>query len=169
MPTYELLVAYCRTDYLVTAPDRQLLIRPGCANSSVDEVLAADGSFSWIIVTADNPQSNQFTDTENALRREQLAAYLKCSRGRVLPSTARARDSSWPEERGFFVTDASVSEGLRMAAAFGQHAIVYGTTGRPATLRFTRPEIWKPVVLEGLTGADEAVRTICRDVCEAQF
>lgn len=170
MPSYELLAAYCRTEYRVELPNRKFSIRLGSCCSELDELLAETGRSEWTIITAENPRSRQLSESENAGRRNQLRQRL-CETGdwEFFPSVAICPRSEWPPEHGQLVVGIAEDDALLLGREFDQHAILWGRVGHRASLRVTAPEDWR-VAFDGGPGTDdELVRKVCDELTAAQL
>ncbi|MBI1309725.1 DUF3293 domain-containing protein [bacterium] len=160
MPSYELLAAHCRTDYRVELPDRHFSIRPGQTCAELDALLRSVGATCWVLITAENPRSEQLSDSANATCREQLRKQLEQTGRPLFPTIAVSPDSTWPPELGHLTLGLPESTALTIARQFNQHAILSGEIGQPATLRFTTPAAWHEALLRGAVSDDPAIRTV---------
>ncbi|MHC4875180.1 MAG: DUF3293 domain-containing protein [Planctomycetota bacterium] len=160
MPTYELLVAYCRTEYLVELPDRQFSIRLGELSSEADSLMRLAGEACWSLITAENPRSQQLSDADNAARRDMLRMCLGQGGWQPFSTTASCPESTWPPESGHLVPGLDCTEALAIAREFDQHAIVYGQVNQPAVLSFTDPIAWEPALRRGVDSPDVRIRTV---------
>jgi hypothetical protein len=125
----ELRAAYESTDYWVEAPGGRFRIRHGERCEALDALLAAEGAREWAYVTACNPGSRRLSDEENERRIRALDERLRemdlrCYRGRGV-------GEGWAEESRL-VLGIGEDQARRLAAEFGQNAIVAGAAGRPA-------------------------------------
>jgi hypothetical protein len=170
MPSYELLAAYCRTDYRVELPNRNFSIRLGSFTSELDNLLAETGKSGWAIITADNPRSRKLSQGENVERRERLRQRLAESGDwQLFPSVAVCPQSEWPPEHGHLVVGIAEVDAMSLARDLGQHAIVWGRIGVCASLRLSEHSGWRAVLDTGLNSNDDSLRMVCQDVLAAQF
>ncbi len=170
MPSYELLAAYCRTDYRVEVPNRIFSIRLGNVCRELDDLLAETGHTEWAIITAENPRSVQRNAAENADRQERLHQRISAREDWLVFSTvARCPRSEWPPERGCLVAGITEADALQLAREFDQHAILCGSAGASAMLRFSDPSAWRAAVESGLRSDDDLLRQVSQNVLAAQL
>lgn len=94
----------------------------------------------WAIITAFNPRGRALTHAENLARNESLRRELELS-GFVHAPCEASDGQGRHREPGYLITNASMDDGLRLARAFEQVAIVFGHGDRCGLL-FTDPERW---------------------------
>lgn len=164
MPSRELLVAYCRTDYRVELPNRYFSIHLGQPAVEVDELLRSAGHTCWTLITAENPRSERLSEAENAARCEQLRQRLERGGRPLFPTIALCPDANWPPEHGHLVLGLQESEALNIAAQFDQHAILCGQAGARTTLRFVDLPAWTSALTDGLKFEDAVVRWLSNEV-----
>ena len=169
MPTYDLLAAYCHTDYRVELADRHFSICPGEPSTDVDALLREVTEVLWAVITAENPRSRQVSDAENAAHRERLRQRLEQRGWQFFPTTAICPESSWPAEHGHLIVGPSVQEALTLAREFDQHAIVYGLIDQPVTLLFTDPVAWQSALQQGAESEDARVKMAVERVTQAEM
>jgi hypothetical protein len=170
MPTYELLAAYCRTDYRVELPNRNFSIRLGNCSAELDELLAEADPADWAIITADNPRSHQLSESENAERRRLLQRRLDdAASWRLFPTIAMCPQAQWPPEHGQVVVGIPEDDALSLARDFDQHAILWGSIGTRASLRLTAPAAWRTTLGDGLDSDDVLLRMVCQETLAAQL
>ena len=129
MRTPELEAAFLATTYRVVAPELVFDLRIGEPDPAFAAFLQQRGVANWGIMTACNPGGRQ-TLTENAQRHAALQARLDTLGLHYLSASNHADSGRWPVEPGFCVLDASEETLCRLAAEFGQAAIVFGQTGQ---------------------------------------
>ncbi len=170
MPSYDLLAAYCRTDYRVELPNRNFSIRPGGQCVELDEFVALPAGSSWAIITAENPRSRQLPDLENVRRRGLLRQRIdEAGNWRSFPTVAVCPQSEWPPEHGVLVAGIAEDAAISLAQDFDQHGILWGSAGTSATLRLTDPATWRAALERGRRSDNELLRKICEEVLAAQF
>ncbi|MGE3291896.1 MAG: DUF3293 domain-containing protein [Geminicoccaceae bacterium] len=89
-----------------------------------------------MFVTGWNPRSVPTAHALNLLAHRRLERELHARNVRFLPHRGVGSDPSWREE-GVFALDLPVAEGLELALAFEQNAIVAVRIGEPARLLVT--------------------------------
>jgi hypothetical protein len=127
-----LLQAFIAADYRVSIAGHELSLRIGRTHPELDRAL---GHRAWAIVTACNPGGRLADEDDN--QRRQLA--LEKAIGKLGWPYWRGRNldpqNAWPEEPSLLIADADVEAIMRLAARFGQAAIVTGQPGACAELR----------------------------------
>lgn len=79
----------------------------------------------FAIITAQNPQSEPLSETENQQRNQALEKDLKSLRLEYTLSTGENPNGTWIEE-GFAVFDVELEQTLELGRKHGQHAILWG-------------------------------------------
>ena len=128
MRSRQLEAAFLVTTYSVEAPEAKFDLRIGRGDFAFEAFLQRQGAASWGIVTACNP-GGVLTLDDNAQRHAALLARLDGLGWRHFPASNHADSGEWPVEPGFCVLDASEQGLCRLAAEFGQAAIVFGQVG----------------------------------------
>ena len=129
MRTPELEAAFLATTYRVETPDACFDLRIGLPDPAFDDFLRRQNAASWGIVTACNP-GGVLTLQQNAERNGALLGRIKALGWRYHRASNCADSGEWPVEPGYCVLDADEAGLCRLAAEFGQSAIVRGQTGR---------------------------------------
>ena len=129
MCSSQLEAAFFATTYRVEAPEANYDLRIGLPNPAFDAFLQQQGVASWGIITACNP-GGMLTLEENAARQAALLDKLNALAWCHFPASNHADSAKWPIEPGFCVLNASVEDLSRLAAEFGQAAIVLGQVGQ---------------------------------------
>jgi hypothetical protein len=130
--------AYGRTTYRVFAGGRPIAFRTGAHKPALDALLERTGARYWAHLTAWNPGTEMLDESENRERQLRLvgdAARLGCD---VLPGEGRSDDGKWPAEESAFVVGISERDAVRLAARYGQWAILAGDRGGPVRLVWCR-------------------------------
>jgi hypothetical protein len=105
-------------------------------SAELDRLLARHGATSWAFVSAANPGSKRLSAAENRRRTHRLAAAIARRGWTRYRGTGIDPSGGWPEEPSYLVLDAPLEEVAALAARFGQAAIVHGTAGGRARLRW---------------------------------
>lgn len=130
MPT-ALDVAYRAARYRVFA-QMPFTLRVGEASAELDALLDSHVATTWAFVTACNPGSQPLSAEENAERMAQLHVLLVGYP--VYPGEGCDPAGEWPAEPSVLVVGISREEAVRVAAVFGQNAILTGVRGGPVEL-----------------------------------
>jgi hypothetical protein len=138
MKTGDLIAAYHGTEYQVLDRHSAVLaaVRVGEASPEFDALLARHGAASGLFITGWNPRSAHVERGLNELAHQRLEGELRARGVRFLPHRGVGADPSWSEE-GLFALDLSIGQGIELALAFEQYAIVTVRIGEPARLRLT--------------------------------
>ncbi|MHB1088193.1 MAG: DUF3293 domain-containing protein [Acidimicrobiales bacterium] len=109
-----------RPDLLASyqSPPTQVLVHVD--GEWIDALAAAGELGSFMVVTSDNPYSQQVRDNEE--RREELAAVLVAHGITTRASIAHDPSGQWPDERGFALFDCDPEFARSLARAFDQYA-----------------------------------------------
>jgi len=138
MRVAELITAYHGTRYQVL--DRQGAVlgvaRVGEVSPEIDALLAGHGAASGLFITGWNPRSALTEHGLNEAAHRRLEHELRTRGVRFLPHRGVGADPRWSEE-GVFALDLPVAEGLELATAFEQNAVVAVRAGEPARLLLT--------------------------------
>ncbi len=127
--------AYVATSYVVFAEDgREVVVRIGERCTALDDLLTAADVETWCFVTAANPDSQALDAETNQTRDEALRRVLAERGCATFDGVGRGDDGAWPHEISHLVLGLSKSEGVALARAFGQRAIVSGVLGGRAEL-----------------------------------
>ncbi len=126
--------AYSAAHYRVFA-DPPFVLRAGERSPELDALLASHAADTWAFITAWNPGSVVHSDAENATRMGRLRRTL--SGLTTYDGVGVDPAGEWPGEASVLVIGIPREEAVRVAAAFGQNAILAGTRGGPAELVWT--------------------------------
>lgn len=131
---------YRATRYCVGLPEGQrVTLRVDQPSVEFAAVLKAAGAAHWAIVAAANPGSRILPDEENVRRHGTLIDTVSAA-GRVFWSgTNEADDGDWPVEPSLCILDIELQDACRLAATFGQNAIVAGGAEGLPTLVWVSP------------------------------
>jgi len=127
-----LLQAFTGTDYHVRVGDHDDVIRPGRRHPRLDEALRGHR---WAVVTACNPNARQLGDIANEQRHRRLIDAVDQLGLEAHPAVNRDPDGHWPDEKGLLIVALKPHDLDKLAAQFGQAAVVTGSAKRPALLR----------------------------------
>ena len=156
-----LRIAYLRT--VVTVEGRP-----------VAEVVRDLGTF-WVL-TAWNPGSELFSDTENAERHRQLCVRLDELGRTWLPALGASPDGSWSEE-SVAVPGIKSGEAQALGRWFGQAAVfevtkgyvrIHGCTDRWIAQRPIRDVDWQPKLLSGRSFREAVTLGLGLDLLQRQ-
>lgn len=127
-----LLCAYKKTRYHVS--DLALDIKVGQIPPIPDHLFANSGLHTWAFVTAWNPWSRPLDSTQNQQR--HLSLTKACESFTTFDAWGIPSDDNWEPEQSLLIVGISKQQALELGKRFGQHAIVFGDKGQPATLLF---------------------------------
>lgn len=140
MRTPELEAAYRATAYCVDLPGGGVCLRIGVPSPTLAAALAAYGADEWAILCAANPGARRLPEAENARRFGELHALLAEAGRDGWLGVNLADDEDWPPEASVCVPGLARGEALKLAARFGQNAIVAGDARGVPTLVWVAPE-----------------------------
>jgi hypothetical protein len=129
MRTPELEAAFLSTTYRVVTPEGRFDLRIGVPDPAFADFLSRQNATSWGIITACNPDG-VLTLPQNAERSCALLARIKALGWRYFGADNCADSGEWPVEPAFCVLDAGEAALRRLAAEFGQAAIVCAQAGQ---------------------------------------
>jgi hypothetical protein len=135
-----LLAAYRNAVYSVHADGREVQFRVNERCPQLDEVLAALGAQSAAFITAANPRSQPFSDTENAQRNAQLASDLAHAGFHYLLGEGRDPTGQWPPEQSLLVVNIERAAASVLARQHGQYGWVLLRPGQPPELVLEPPD-----------------------------
>lgn len=118
--------AFRQTDYHVYLPERRVTAHIGEKHPALCEWLVSHGfdSCHWSIITACNPGAKPLSDRDNGRRQAELEAALSASRWPWRPSLAVDPGGQWPDEPGACIGGIPARQARRLAAEYGQVALV---------------------------------------------
>lgn len=126
MRTPALEAAYRATAYCVDLPQGGVSLRLGEVSPALVAALAVRGVGQWAILCAANPAAQRLTEAENARRFGELYDCLADAGYDCWLGVNLADAGDWPPEASVCVPGLPREEALRLAARFGQNAIVAG-------------------------------------------
>ena len=123
--------AYRATCYCVDLPGGartggRIRLRIGESSEAFSAALKAAGVTHWAIVAAVNPGSVAVSPEENAARHQALVDTVTVSGRNSWPGVNEADSGNWLTEPTLCILDIGLQDALRLAAGFGQNAIVAG-------------------------------------------
>jgi hypothetical protein len=130
MLTEALIEAYRATDYvLFDSAAADITLNIGRRSAAFDEVLARRGVETAVIVTAYNPRSIVLPEAENRDRHAALVAMIEAKGYAHALGEGRDPTGDWKAELECVVFGISVQQGIALARAFEQNAIVFIARG----------------------------------------
>jgi hypothetical protein len=131
--------AYRRTIYHVQTPGGPMPLRIGERSSQLQAVHARLGVRESVFMTAWNPQSVLQCAPRNAVAQARLDHRLAQLGLTVWPGSARDPEESWPAEQSRFVAGLDLDAARRLAAEFGQYALVHAALDAVPRLVWVSP------------------------------
>lgn len=128
--------SYRSTTYFVDHPEGAFGIRLGEPCARLDALLAAHGEHCWAYVTACNPRSQSLPDADNAARHADLLAQVQAAGHVFYPGRGMPDSGDWKPEESLLILGLDQDAALRLGARFGQNAVVVGSAGGRAELRW---------------------------------
>ena len=120
----DLLAAYRSTDFIIQAPNGELIMRCEHDNDAIDELVRRSGKRNCAFITAHNPGSVKLRSFENARRHQELLHKVKAIGYPHFPGCGVGRCSNWDPEESVFIIGIARSEAQELGRSFGQIAIV---------------------------------------------
>lgn len=103
-----------------------LALRVGQPDVDLQTWLRCHGFACWALMTAWNPGSCSLEPQENRKRQEKLRQMLEDAGYSIFSGENQSNSVSWEPEPSFFVPGMLRAEALKMAAFWGQNAILWG-------------------------------------------
>jgi hypothetical protein len=132
--------AYLNTDYRVNRPEGTFAIRIGEHCAPLEQILNDHSASTWAYITACNPYSQPTKPALNAHRMRQLATMVTEMGYRFFRGEGAARTGDWPLEPSLLILGINEAKALELARHFEQLAFVFGESGLPARLVWTKEE-----------------------------
>ena len=129
-----LMRAYQQTSFFADTSRGRLRLRIGESSGQLDELLASEAAGSWAYVTAHNPGSVPLSEDDNIRRQQRLERTVRERGFQFFRGEGIGDDGQWPPEPSLLIIGISRDQAVELGRRFGQRAIVYGETGRPAEL-----------------------------------
>ena len=127
---------YRGTTFEVDHPEGRFGIRIGQTCARLDALLRQHAVTDWAFVTAWNPHSQSLPAVENARRHAALTTEVRASGHACFAGRGRPETGDWLPEESLLILGIAEDDALRLAAQFGQNAIVAGVLEQPAELRW---------------------------------
>ena len=96
-------------------------------NPELNKFLADNNFDTWTYITAENPFSKELTEVENTERNKKLENEIQLNGFSYLTGQGIPENANWTPENSFLVFNISLSQARKMAQAYQQNAIVYGS------------------------------------------
>jgi hypothetical protein len=145
--------AYRGTSFEVDHPDGKIVIRIGKTNDRLDAQLRQRGEKYWAYVTACNPRSVRLPAAVNSQRQSDFRAYLLSMGFTIYPGQGMPAKPGWEPEPSFLIVGITRDQATRIGVMLEQNAVVVGTLGGRAALKFCKlPKLKKRY--HQLTGPD---------------
>lgn len=130
--------AFRQTRYHVYLPDGRVTVQIGEEPTALAQWLTQQGfeTCQWHIITACNPGASQLSDADNGRRQAELEAALSASHWPWRPSVAVDPTGQWPDEPGAWIAGLPADKARRLAAEYGQLALVGADTRGVARLEY---------------------------------
>lgn len=130
----ELLQAYIRSDYRLLRTNISIKINQ--LNPHLDSFLIDNNGYSWVFISAENPQSFRLSKAKNQKRYEQLLEIAKVNDYRYWEGLGEGNTKEWPAESSLLILDLPKEEILALARRFDQKAVVIGQLNQKSELLF---------------------------------
>jgi len=129
----QLLLAYQRTTYRLK--ETEIVIRIDTLNSDLDSFLIDNNAFSWVFISADNPQSKRVLPAQNEAFRKVFLNHCKKQKWAIWPGIGIPSTDDWPAEESWLILDIDQTIGDALAVQFDQKAYLWGWINGKAQLR----------------------------------
>lgn len=121
----ELWAAYRATDYVVDAPDGEIVLRIDAASDTLTALMRTLRAPTAAVLTAHNPWSRPTAADENDAAQRALEAELSERAISMLPASARDASGQWPAESSVIAFGLSRESATALARRYGQNAFVW--------------------------------------------
>ena len=129
MTQEELMQVFTEATYNIL--NSGIYIRLNQLNEELDDILEDYGVKEWVLITAWNPGGSR--RPTNANQNQQIELLKDLEDYKLLDTRGQSLDKSWFED-GYLVLGLTKSNGIELAKKYGQKAILFGTSGKPAEL-----------------------------------
>jgi len=137
----ELIKLYCETDYQVFITDTPITVRIDKAIPyELNKLIEQNHNKTGVILTAYNPRSEFYQESENKRRNNKLKAVLIEQNFDLYLAKGQGNQTNWPAEESFFILNMSADQAEHHAVNFGQYAYVVLESSKTTSLVFS--EIW---------------------------
>lgn len=120
-----LWAAYLATDYVVDAPDGEIVLRVDAASDALAALMRALRMHTAAVLTAHNPWSLRVADDVNDAAQRALEAELSERGIPMLPAAGRDPKGEWPAESSLVAFGLSRESAAALARRYGQNAFVW--------------------------------------------
>jgi hypothetical protein len=135
-----LVAAYRATDYAVTAPDCEIVLRAGAASDALAALMRALRVDTAAVLTAHNPWSRPTPAADNDAAQRALEAELAAYGVPTLPAEGRGTGGDWPPEPSVLALGLSRAAADSLARRWRQNAYLWvPRPGADCALVFLRP------------------------------
>jgi hypothetical protein len=131
----KLIEIYERTIYEIT--ELGLTININLFNSEIDEVVGKYNRISWAFITAANPFSKSVSETENEQYFERLKEQVENNYIKSFLGYGKGQNG-WNDEKSLFIIGISETPATELGKLFRQNAIVIGSIGSTAKIKWVR-------------------------------
>ncbi len=121
--------AYSETAYQIQLEKEIIILKIGKNNQRFVKYNEDKNIENWMIITAFNPYSKEYSDDENKNRNEELKKDLKKEKLSFFNAKGIPEDINWKPEESFFVWNLTKSQVEKLAVKYEQNAVVYGEKG----------------------------------------
>ena len=122
---HRLEAAYRATDYVVEAPAGAFALHVDEPSAALAALHAQYRVQSSAFVSAWNPRSMPASTADNDAAHRRLLGLLQVAGYAVIEGWGRDRRGAWPAERSLLVLGIAAEQAQRLAADFGQNALLY--------------------------------------------
>jgi hypothetical protein len=130
--------AYRSTTYRIQAPGAGIDLSIDRRSRALDTLLAQRGVRTWAFLSACNPRSVPAPPRVNRRQAARLRRLLAARGWYWLEAAGIPRDRRLAPEPSVWIAGISLRDARRLAAHFGQNALLAGRRGRPARLVWLR-------------------------------
>lgn len=134
----QLAAPYRATRYRVYLPTATEDVRIGAPAPAVEAWLQEHDADTAAILTACNPGSRLLASAANRRQQAALLHALHAMPHPLLPGCNVSEAHDWPDEHSLIIAGLSRGAARRLAARFGQNALVWIRCGAPAQLAWVR-------------------------------
>lgn len=131
----DLLLAYLQTDYRLK--NTGISIQIDACNPQLDEFLIDNNAYTWVFISADNPQSIRASAMKNKEKRVQLQQFCQDNKLRYWPGVGIPKSGDWPTEEHLLVLDVPTAMTTEMMQVFNQKAVLTGALNQRAVLTYS--------------------------------
>lgn len=121
----ELWAAYLATDYVVDAPDGEIVLKVDAASDALTALMRGLRVHTAAVLTAHNPWSQPTAADVNDAAQRALEAELSERAIPLLPASGRDAGGRWPAESSVIAFGLSRESAAALARRYGQNAFVW--------------------------------------------